>query len=111
MRVFRISLALTLLIVAGLQASPKLVWQPGQIASMKEEGADRDGKWTSYVYGVQGKDRLYTVVVSTPLKANVHDNVKFSVDKSVVYIQDAGGKVRKSCVLEPASAVDTAKRD
>jgi hypothetical protein len=84
-----------------LEAGPKaMVWQSGQIVSMKEEGLDGDGKWTSYVYRLRGKDRTYAVVISTPLKAYIHSSVKFALDKDVLYIQDQDGKLRKACIIE-----------
>jgi len=91
-----------------LHAAPKsLIWQSGQLESMKEVGAEPGGKWTSYVYDLQGKERSYTIVLPAPLKASVHQKVMFAVEKSLVYIHDTDGKVRKSCILEPA---ETARR-
>ena len=90
----------TLTLFAPEVVPKALVWQSGQIVSMKEEASDRDGNWTSYVYGVRGKDRTYAVVISAPLKAYIHSTVKFSIDKAVLYIQDLDGKLRKTCILE-----------
>jgi hypothetical protein len=89
------------LTLSALQAAPKgLVWQSGQIVSLKEETSDRDGNWNSYVYGMHGKDRTYTVVISAPLKAYLHSTVKFAIDKNLLYVQDLDGKVRKTCIIE-----------
>jgi hypothetical protein len=82
-------------------APPKsLAWQSGEIVSMREDVSDRDGKWSSFVYGVRGKDHNYTVVSSTPLKAYLHTTIRFAVEKNLVYIQDLNGKVRKTCILD-----------
>ncbi len=81
--------------------SKSLIWQSGQIVSLKEEVSDQDGNWTSYVYSLHGRDRTYSVVTSTPLKAYIHTNVKFAVEKNILYIQDLDGKIRKACLLEP----------
>jgi hypothetical protein len=97
---------LAIFCLAGLatfaaDAPPKsLAWQSGEIVSMKEDVSDRDGKWSSFVYGVQGKEHNYTVVSSAPLKAYLHTTVKFAVEKNLVYIQDLNGKVRKTCLLD-----------
>jgi len=92
--------ALVTLTLFAMEAGPKsLVWQSGQIVSMKEEVLD-DGNWTSYVYGLHGKDRTYAVVVSTPLKAYIRSTVKFAIDKNLLYIQDVDGKLRKACIIE-----------
>lgn len=93
--------ALVTVTLFTLEAGPKpLVWQSGQIVSMREEVSDRDGNWTSYVYCLHGKDRSYTVVVSTPLKRYIHSTVKFAIDKNLLYIQDLDGKLRKTCIIE-----------
>ena len=85
----------------ALEPGPKaLVWQSGQIVSMKEEVLDRDGDWTSYVYGLHGKDRTYSVVISAPLKAYIHSTVRFAIDKNLLYIQDLDRKLRKACIVE-----------
>ena len=97
--------ALVTLTLFALEAGPKaLVWQSGQIVSMKEEVLDRDGNWTSYVYGLQGKDRTWAVVISTPLKAYIHSTVKFAIDKDLLYIQDLDGKLRKACIIEQSDS-------
>jgi hypothetical protein len=93
--------ALVTLTLFTAEAGPKsLVWQSAQIVSMKEEVSDRDANWTSYVYGLHGKDVTYAVVVSTPLKAYIHNTVRFAIDKNLLYIQDVDGKVRKACIVE-----------
>jgi hypothetical protein len=95
-----VSLIFAALTLFAADAAPKgLTWQTGEIVSMKEDASDRDGKWTSFVYGVRGKDRTYAVVTSAPLKAYIHTTVKFGVDKTLLYIQDLDGKTRKSCIL------------
>ena len=91
----------SLLATFAADAPPKaLAWQSGEIVSMKEDVSDRDGKWSSFVYCVQGKDRNYTVVSSSPLKAYLHTTVRFAVEKNLVYIQDLNGKVRRTCILD-----------
>ena len=93
--------ALVTLTLFPLVAGPKsLVWQSGQIVSMKEEVLDRDANWTSYVYGLHGRDRTYAVVVSAPLKAYIHSTVRFAIDKNLLYIRDVDGKLRKACIIE-----------
>jgi hypothetical protein len=93
--------AFVALTLFALEAGPKsLAWQSGQIVSLKEEVSDRDGNWTSYVYGLHGKDRTYAVVVSAPLKAYIHSTVRFAIDKNLIYIQDLDGKRRKACIIE-----------
>lgn len=95
--------ALVSITLFALEAGPKsLVWQSGQIVSLKEEVSDRDGNWTSYVYGLHGKDRTYSVVVPTPLKAYIHSTVRFAIDKNLLYIRDVDGKLRKACIIEPS---------
>jgi hypothetical protein len=92
---------LATLAMFALETTPKgLVWQSGQIVSMKEEGLERDGNWSSYVYRLRAKDRTYSVVTSAPLKAYIHSTVKFALDKDILYIQDQDGKVRKACIIE-----------
>lgn len=91
----------TALATFASDAPPKsLAWQSGEIVSMKEDVSDRDGKWNSFVYGLQGKDHNYTVVSSTPLRAYLHTTIRFAVEKNLVYIQDLNGKIRKTCILD-----------
>jgi hypothetical protein len=97
------SVAFVALTLLAMAAGPKnLVWQAGEIVSMKEEVSDRDGDHTSYVYGVKGKDRTFAVVIPTPLKAYIHSKIKFALDRNLLYIQDLDGKLRKTCVIEPS---------
>jgi hypothetical protein len=91
----------TLTLFALDAGSKSLVWQSGQIVSLKEEVSDQDGNWTSYVYSLHGRDRTYSVVTSTPLKAYIRSTIKFAVEKNILYIQDLDGKLRKACLLEP----------
>jgi len=89
--------------VLAFDTAPKgLVWQSGQIVSLKEEVLNPDDTATSYVYGLRAKDQTFVVVVPAPLKALLHSSVKFAVEKNVVYIQDLDGKLRKGCIVEPA---------
>ncbi|HLK66579.1 MAG TPA: hypothetical protein VKU19_24260 [Bryobacteraceae bacterium] len=108
MLILRITAGVVLatMLVYGLETDSKgLVWQSGQIVSMKEEVSDQDSNWTSYVYRLHGRDHTYTLVSSAPLKAYIHSTVKFAVEKNIVYIQDVDGKQRKTCILEqPDSA-------
>jgi len=109
---FRITagVALAVLMVFGLQAGPKgLVWQSGQLVSMKEEGSDPDGSAATYIYQVQAKDRTYGAVLSSPLKAYIHSSVKFAVDKDSVYIQDLDGKIRKACIIPQSQTTKSRK--
>ena len=77
-----------------------LVWQVGQIVSLKEDTVDREGDVRTYVYGLRTKDVTYLAVFSSPLKAYLHTNVKFAVDQQSIYVQDLDGKQRKACMME-----------
>ena len=95
-------------LTAVMDAAPKArTWQTGQLTSMKAEGTDRGKEWTSYIYTVQVKEHTYSAVLPAPLKASVHGTVKFAVEKDLIYIQDADGKVKKACLLEPGEPATT----
>jgi hypothetical protein len=98
----QIGLILLILAIPPSPAKTKpLVWQSGQIVSLKEDTVDREGDVRTYVYSLRTKNSTYLAVFSSPLKAYIHSTVRFAVDDKSVYVQDLDGRQRKACIMEP----------
>lgn len=76
-------------------------WQQGVLDSLElREIPVKKSVQKFFVYRVRGGDVSYMIEFRHPLKAIVHDPVKFAIDKDSLILKEENGDERKATILE-----------
>ncbi len=76
-------------------------WQEGVLDSLElREIPVKKSVQKFFVYRIRGGTLSYTVEFRHPLKAIVHDPVRFAIDKDSLILKQENGDERKAPILE-----------